>query len=125
MLPNADPRVPGFNASLSPFTPPPWGCVMSGPFANLTLHLGPGRAQNFDHCLTRAVQESVRDLLKTPNINRILGQKDYNSFWNSLDGRPFKLEWALHDGGHLGVGGDMTNYYTSPNGKWPPYISQS
>ncbi|TEB19459.1 Di-copper centre-containing protein [Coprinellus micaceus] len=115
MLPNSDPHVPGSNAFLPPFTSLPWGCVTSGPFANLTLHLGPGRTQNFDHCLTRAIQESLRDLLKTSNINKILAQKDYDSFWNSLDGRPFKVEWALHEGGHVGINGDMTNYYTSPN----------
>ena len=125
MLPNSDPHVPGSNAFLPPFTSPPWGCVTSGPFANLTLHLGPGRTQNFDHCLTRAIQESLRDLLKTSNINSILAQKDYDSFWNSLDGRPFKVEWALHEGGHVGINGDMTNYYTSPNGRWPSHLFRS
>ncbi|TEB19464.1 Di-copper centre-containing protein [Coprinellus micaceus] len=113
-LPNADPLPPGFNTSLPPYTPPQWNCVTSGPFANLTLHLGPGKSQNFDHCLTRAVQEEFRYLLQTPNIKNIMSQKDYDSFWNSLDGWPFK-DWALHDGGHFAVSGDLTNYYTSPN----------
>lgn len=120
MLPNGDGIPPGAAPNLPPFTPPQWNCVTSGPFANLTLHLGPGKSQNYDHCLTRAVQdtEEVRALFRSENINRILGQENYDSFWNSLDGKPFKLDWALHDGGHLAVSGDMTDYYTSPNGQW-------
>jgi hypothetical protein len=33
-----------------------------------------------------------------------------------LDGRPFKPDPALHDAGHVFMGGDMTSFYTSPNG---------
>jgi tyrosinase len=55
--------------------------------------------------------------MTTPYINgNIMSQTTYDNFWNSLDGLPFKPEFRLHDAGHATVGGDMSSFYTSPNG---------
>lgn len=62
----------------------------------------------------------MRPVLSPANINNILSQINYDAFWNSLDGLPFKPDPALHDGGHGFIGGDMASFYTSNNGK-PPF----
>ncbi|KAF5325995.1 hypothetical protein D9611_000744 [Ephemerocybe angulata] len=92
------------------------GCVADGPFAwpKLTLHVGPGR-RRMDHCLTRGIDEAHRTLFTREAVEGILGWETYDGFWNALDGRPYKKDWRLHDGGHLTVGGDMTSFYSSPN----------
>lgn len=90
------------------------GCVLDGPFASYTLHVGPGKRYT-DHCLTRGFTESQRSLFTTEAIDKLWESGDYDTFRNALDGRPFKADWRLHDGGHFTVGGDMGSFYSSPN----------
>ncbi|KAJ2921759.1 hypothetical protein H1R20_g15340, partial [Candolleomyces eurysporus] len=90
------------------------GCVQTGPFANLVLHVGPGRRFT-DHCLVRGFHEELRPSLSQPHISNIMSQTTYDNFWNSLDGLPFKPDSRLHDAGHGFTGGDMISFYTSPN----------
>ncbi|EAU92372.2 hypothetical protein CC1G_00591 [Coprinopsis cinerea okayama7 len=91
------------------------GCVGTGPFADITLHVGPN-VRFSDHCLNRNFIEQDRRPHFTPeSVAAILGQATYDNFWNSLDGLPFKTEFRLHDAGHGYVGGDMSSFYSSPN----------
>jgi tyrosinase len=93
------------------------GCISTGPFTpdQLTLHVGPGKRFT-DHCLTRGIDDSFRYLFTPEWLERIANQSDYDTLWNMLDGKPYKTEWRLHDGGHRAIGGDMTGFYSSPNG---------
>lgn len=93
----------------------PAGCVGTGPFKNTVLHVGPNKRYT-DHCLVRRFLEDLRFVMTPANINNILSQGIYDAFWNSLDGLPYKLDVALHDGGHGFIGGDMASFYTSNNG---------
>ncbi|TEB25523.1 Di-copper centre-containing protein [Coprinellus micaceus] len=90
------------------------GCVGDGPFAAVTMHVGPN-LRFTDHCLTRGFNEDVRPALSSAHLAGILSQGDYDSFWNALDGLPFKPEPRLHDAGHGYIGGEMTSFYTSNN----------
>ena len=92
------------------------GCVQTGPFANITLHVGPNKRFT-DHCLVRGhVLAELQGVLSQPFVDLALGQPDYDNFWNNVDGLPFKTEPRIHDAGHAYIGGDMSSFYTSPNG---------
>ena len=104
------------------------GCVITGPFANITVPFGPGSLDinpetldsphNLDykpHCLRRDLSsrvvgpalnaDNVRTLLSSPNIT------EFNRFLE-LGNTPGVQ--ALHGGGHQGVGGDMGSFWSSP-----------
>ncbi|KAG2022589.1 tyrosinase central domain-containing protein [Coprinopsis cinerea AmutBmut pab1-1] len=99
-----------------PISPPAFtGCVQTGPFAGIVFHVGPN-VRFSDHCLTRNfAEEGRREHLTPESIANISSQTTYDDFWNSLDGRPAKPYWRLHDAGHAMIGGDMSNFYSSPN----------
>ena len=100
------------------------GCVITGPFANITVAFGPvspdinagllNNPHNLDykpHCLRRDLSptfvgptltaDKVRTLLESPNI----------TVFNDVLGGGFR---SLHGAGHNGVGGDMIDFFTSP-----------
>lgn len=91
----------------------------TGPFADAVMHVGPNTRFQ-DHCLNRRMNEDMRFLLTTANIEtNITSQTTYDTFWNALDGFPYKPDFRLHDAGHSTMGGDMTSFYTSTNGNVP------
>lgn len=79
--------------------------VVDGPFANLTLYLGPGMT-NTVHPLTRQANESVQS-----------GQQFVDSQLATATFAEFKdmMRPGIHFAGHKGVGGEMGNVITSPN----------
>ncbi|KAK0190034.1 hypothetical protein F5146DRAFT_1224986 [Armillaria mellea] len=79
--------------------------VVNGPFANLTLCLGPGTT-NTVHPLTRQANESVQ-----------AGQQFVDAQLEIATFAEFKdtMRPGLHAAGHKGVGGEMGNVMTSPN----------
>ncbi|KAK0213287.1 Di-copper centre-containing protein [Desarmillaria ectypa] len=81
--------------------------VPSGPFANFTVHLGPGMS-NTDHRLTR--KGDVRSSLQANQtyVDTVTSAITFAQFQNSLSR-------TLHPAGHGGIGGDMINILTSPN----------
>ncbi|KAI5797344.1 hypothetical protein DFH27DRAFT_561879 [Peziza echinospora] len=81
-------------------------CITTGPFANYTLHIGPGTL-NTAHCISRDVNDGGGALAAAPNINDCLAQASYAAFWPCVNGLP-------HGAGHGGVGGEMTNPISSP-----------
>lgn len=92
------------------------GCVGNGPFKDTIVRVGPNKRFT-DHCIVRSFNENLRSSLNPPHIAGIVNQTSYDAFWNALDGLPFKPEPRLHDSGHGFMGGDMTSFYTSNNGK--------
>jgi len=81
--------------------------VLSGPFANLTSHLGPG-AKNTEHVLTRRLDADSSLYAGQSYVDSVNNETAFAHFQKNLFG-------TLHDGGHAGVGGDMLNIMTSPN----------
>ncbi|TFK21130.1 tyrosinase [Coprinopsis marcescibilis] len=96
------------------------GCVRTGPFASLTLHLGPGLLVT-DHCLTRDVAELFRPQVTSEAWSNALAQPTFEKFRLKIDNFPIFpdvpsnfSELMPHETGHAIVGGDLTNFYTSP-----------
>jgi tyrosinase len=94
------------------------GCVGDGPFKDLTLHFGPGKIVT-DHCLTRGFQEAYAATLNSSTMANATRLPTYELFRIELEGRPITPTPKMHDSGHVGVGGEMSNFYSSPGGKLP------
>jgi tyrosinase len=74
----------------------PDACVMDGPFANTTLHIGPGHGVQ-DHCLSRIVNEFNSTLGNETYVQQAHDLTTYREFWD-LTG------FTTHGAGHSGVG---------------------
>lgn len=74
--------------------------VLSGPFANLTSHLGPG-AKNTEHVLTRRLDADSSLYAGQSYVDSVNNETAFAHFQKNLFG-------TLHDGGHAGVGGDVS-----------------
>ncbi len=91
------------------------GCVQDGPFANLTLHLGPGEHRT-THCLVRGIGNANSVFLNSTAVANATKSTTFEVFRVQLEGRPLTLEARMHDGGHVAVGGDMSNLFSAPGG---------
>ncbi|CAA7268248.1 unnamed protein product [Cyclocybe aegerita] len=87
------------------------GCVMDGPFANYTVRLGPGFLQT-NHCLTRGIDQSYSVHITYEAVARTLHLPTFEQFRLELEGGA--AAHKMHDGGHYMVGGEMSNFYSSP-----------
>ncbi|KAF9530165.1 hypothetical protein CPB83DRAFT_851093 [Crepidotus variabilis] len=89
------------------------GCVLDGPFssAHYTVHLGPGKLIT-SHCLVRGIDNSVAHYLSSEVVNHALRAADYARFREALEGKPG--EESEHESGHMIIGGDFGNFYSSP-----------
>jgi tyrosinase len=77
------------------------GCVMDGPFRNMTVHLGPfaSLARN-DQCLRRDLAPGyAAEYLGRDKLDLVLGQKDYGWFARTLEGGTAFNESQIHAGG--------------------------
>ncbi|RPB07750.1 Di-copper centre-containing protein [Morchella conica CCBAS932] len=91
------------------------GCITNGPFANLTLHMGPGgRVERNDHCITRDFHPYVQDWFSEQEVNSTLNEKGFESLWRRIEGIFEVRQLGLHGAGHLGVGGTLADVYSSP-----------
>ncbi|KAI0849514.1 Di-copper centre-containing protein [Daldinia vernicosa] len=81
-------------------------CIDSGTFGGLTLHIGPGSG-NQDHCLSRAVDESLTGTVSAQFV------QDCNSRTSYDDMRGCQ-ELGPHAYGHNGVGAVMAEVQASP-----------
>ena len=89
------------------------GCVQDGPFANFKVHLGPGKTIT-EHCLMRGIDDEFTQSLSAAAVDKALNQPTFEKFRVELEGgedRP-----AEHGSGHLVIGGDLGNLYSSPAG---------
>lgn len=112
-----DPDNIGATASPSPEMLPPAlvykGCVQDGPFANLTLHLGPGKLIT-ERCLVRGFHPLWRRQLDSAAVNRVLASNNFEEFRVNID----QGKSGLHGGGHPIVGGEMSNLYSAAGGAY-------
>ena len=100
---------------------PDWfyhGCVKDGPFADYTVKLGPGLLVT-EHCITRGVNDTFSSYLTSSVVTHILSLATFEQFRVSLEGMPVPPDVGPHGGGHAAIGGDMSNYFSSPAGKYP------
>ncbi|OMP88497.1 Tyrosinase [Diplodia seriata] len=107
------------------------GCVTSGPFANMTVNLGPdglsllnGKSDNSSYpfaynprCLKRSLTDDAnRRFANETSVRRLLtGPKDVLDFELTMQGYPGTDQLGVHGGGHFSLGGDPgRDLYVSP-----------
>jgi len=90
------------------------GCVRDGPFTDYTIKLGPGLLVT-NHCLTRGVNDTYAGSYLTSSvIAHTLSLPNFEQFRVDLEGLPVPPNIGPHGGGHAAIGGDMSNYFSSP-----------
>ncbi|TLS31353.1 hypothetical protein PpBr36_02685 [Pyricularia pennisetigena] len=82
------------------------GCITDGVFAGMLVHIGPGTAFE-EHCLSRAVDESLTSEVSQATINQVHRQDNFESFAGLIEGWP-------HAYGHNGVGAVMSDVGPAP-----------
>lgn len=92
-------------------------CITTGPFNTTVLHLGPGTAIT-DHCITRSISNSARSHINAANVQTTLSRTTFETFRTYLENGP-TFAGGTHGGGHITVGGEMTNVASSPGGTYP------
>lgn len=93
------------------------GCVQDGPFANYTIKLGPGLLVT-EHCLTRGIDNSFLSFLTSSFVAHVMSFPTYDEFRVELEGYLTPtLYLGPHIGGHISVGGEMSNFFSSPSGQ--------
>ena len=90
---------------------------MDGPFANTTLHFGPvfplgnrnrTGLEYSPHCMTRDFLQTLsKQFLSRESVDNLLSQPTLADFRSTLDA-------GIHFAGHSGVGGYMSDIFTSP-----------
>ena len=90
------------------------GCVQDGPFAHYTIKLGPGLLVT-EHCLTRGIHDTLSYYLNSSAVAYTSSFPTFEQFRVTLEGDP--VVFGQHIGGHLAIGGDMTNFFSSLAGK--------
>ena len=102
------------------------GCVKDGPFADYTLKLGPGLLVT-EHCIARGVgaDSTVSAYLNSTAVAYVLSFPTFEQFRVKLEGTPVPFFLGPHGGGHGAVGGEMTNFFSSPGGKHFEYQEKS
>ncbi|KAK3370434.1 tyrosinase-like protein [Podospora didyma] len=110
------------------------GCLTSGPFSDLVIHLGPvakpaygsndpvGQAdptQDNPRCLSRDLSsDTLKRFSSFRNTTElIIGQQTVETFQALMSGDPRYIlgDVGVHGGGHDSVGGEMSDPFTSPN----------
>lgn len=116
--------IPFSNRTVTSFPGTGGGCVQTGPFANMTVHLGPtatfprnlSNPHGFEdnpRCLVRDFRPflTVVEFATQKLTNLILNSTDYLAFQQTVE----STAGGVHGAGHRGVGGDMADLYSSPN----------
>ncbi|KAJ8488247.1 hypothetical protein ONZ45_g14025 [Pleurotus djamor] len=89
------------------------GCVRDGPFASYTLSIGPGTLTT-SHCLTRSFNTEALKHVRTEGVEYSLNQPNFEKFRVETEGIPVTEGLRIHDGGHLAIGGELGDMYSSP-----------
>lgn len=106
----------GFNNELSFEPGAGGGCIQDGPFKNYNLSIGPGLAVT-DHCLVRAVNNLGNAYVTAAKQAYTLTMTSFEDFRQEAGGAFKPPPYKLHDGGHVGVNGEMGNVFSSPGGE--------
>ncbi|KAF9638700.1 Tyrosinase [Lasiodiplodia theobromae] len=96
------------------------GCIQDGPFANLTVNLGPlSDLSGNPRCLARDFSPYFAGRYLGMNQTQVtLSQPDFGWFDRVVEGGPSFDASGVHGGGHYGVGGtygQMGDLYASPS----------
>ena len=96
---------------MPPFNHTGGGCIATGPFANLTVHLGPMWNVTYNpRCVKRDFgEEMFISSGNQSNIDRAMAQTTFGAM-------TLAAEWTVHNAGHGGVGGmlgDMIDAWSS------------
>ena len=91
--------------------------MADGPFHSYTVRLGPGKLIT-DHCLVRGINSTYIQYFTPSAVANATSLPSFEKFRIELEGRPITPTHKMHDGGHLSVGGEMSNFYSSPAGQW-------
>ncbi|KAH8670203.1 hypothetical protein BGZ60DRAFT_527687 [Tricladium varicosporioides] len=81
-------------------------CITDGPFANMTLHLGPVYEVT-DHCLSRSLNENAILWANQTYLDTVMAATDYSEAW------PLFSSWP-HTAGHAAIGEVMLDITCSP-----------
>ena len=99
------------------------GCVQDGPFASYVVRLGPGKLIT-DHCLVRGVNDNFKQFVTSFAVANATKLPTFELFRIELEGKPITPTHKMHDGGHIAVGGEMSNFYSSLAGRlWFSFFS--
>lgn len=101
------------------------GCIVSGPFANSTVHFQPldfsyvftGPPANWTepnpHCMTRGLNDwGVTTFNNVSDIDYMLAKTTIDDFNNNING--YGDSPGLHGGGHYAMGGTGYDFFGSP-----------
>lgn len=90
-------------------------CVLDGPFAKYKVFLGPGNSyKSNSRCLTRRMNAGAAETAASAkNLAALMGKTSYESFYALSSGSMMTME--MHSVGHLGLGGEMSNLWSSTN----------
>ncbi|KAL4252674.1 Di-copper centre-containing domain superfamily protein [Pleurotus pulmonarius] len=108
--------VPGYAGLFGNLSIPGWtggGCITDGPFASYNLSIGPGTLVT-NHCLTRAFSKLGVAFVRSAQVANTTKQPSFELFRIELEGMPVTPYLKIHDGGHLAVGGEMNDEWSSP-----------
>lgn len=104
------------------------GCVITGPFANLSVPFGQispdlnpsflNNPHNLDykpHCLRRDLSPRVVEpALTVEKVRALLGSPNITVFNLLMNAGITPGVQGLHGGGHQGTGGDMSDFFSAP-----------
>ncbi len=78
--------------------------------------MGPGLLAT-EHCLTRGLNNTLSPYLTSSAVAQVMSFPTFDQFRVELEGflTP-TLYFGPHIGGHNSVGGEMTNFFSSPGG---------
>jgi tyrosinase len=94
------------------------GCIKSGWFKNLQVHLAPGNstAVGVERCVTRNLHQIAATLWLTSEREAdVLSKGTYEEFALTLEGGVnLVTDLGMHGAGHFALGGEMIDMWTSP-----------
>ena len=70
-----------------------------------------------DHCLVRGINSTYMQYFTPSAVANATSLPSFEQFRIELEGMPITPTHKMHDGGHLSVGGEMSNFYSSPAGQ--------
>jgi tyrosinase len=73
------------------------GCITTGPFINLTLHLSQYSSSD-NYCLSRSLSQTGFDNAEQANVDTCYASANYSVAWQCYKAK-------VHGAGHAGVGG--------------------
>ncbi|KAG6887435.1 hypothetical protein C0995_015308 [Termitomyces sp. Mi166 len=91
------------------------GSLSSGVFAKYRLVFGTGPPLNVtDHLIERGFDVTMLPHLTERAVKNTMNKTTFETFRIELEGRPITPQPKVHDSGHLAVGGEMGDTYSSP-----------